>query len=253
MLAYASGPFMAEGGDPYGIYPGQVEQLLRRGFCAIKPRAGANPSADGVMAHALRRQVGPDVALMVDINQGYTTHAAIDSARRMDGAGLLWIEEPLQPEDILGYRAVAHAVPCAIAGGEALGSLAAFRDFLLAGALSILQPDLAVCGGFTGFRRIAALADAFDLPVMPHVFGSVVNFHASLQMAALLPDRRGGGPSPYPFVEYDASPNPLLVVLGEPELGPDGTVALPEAPGIGIGLNAERLAPWTTETWHVAL
>ena len=251
MLAYASGPFIAEGGDPYGAYPGQVDQLLRRGFRAIKPRAGASPLADGAMAHALRRQVGSDVALMMDINQGYTVRAAIESARRMDGAGLLWIEEPIQPEDIPGYRAVASAVPCAIAGGEALGSLAAFRDFLVAGTFSVLQPDLAVCGGFTGLRRIAALADAFDLPVMPHVFGSLVNFHASLQMASLLPERRGGGPMPYPFIEYDATANPMLALLGQPELGPDGTIAVPEGPGIGIELDTERLAPWVTETWRI--
>jgi D-galactarolactone cycloisomerase len=154
-------------------------------------------------------------------------------------------------EDIPGYRAVADAVPVAIAGGEALGSLAAFRDFLAAGTLSVLQPDLGVCGGYSGLTRVAALAAAWDLPVMPHVFGTLVNFHASLQMAALLPSRPGGGPAPYPFIEVDVSPNPLLGLLGEVPINADGTVSLPEGPGAGFELDGERLAPWVVESWQV--
>jgi D-galactarolactone cycloisomerase len=251
--AYASGPFLVEGPDPYEAYPAKVETLLRRGFRAIKPRAGVTPHADGLMVSRLRDVMGPEPALMVDINQGYTAAAAIDSARRMEAAGLLWIEEPVQPEDIPGYQAVARAAPCAIAGGEALASLAAFRDFLQAGAFAILQPDLTVCGGFTGFRKITALAEAFGVPVMPHVFGTIVNFAAALQAASVLAPRKGGGPFAYPFIEYDVTPNPLLALLGAPPVGADGTVALPEEPGIGISLSPERLSPWLVDHWHVAL
>lgn len=252
MLAYASGPFIAEGADPYGAYPAQVDDLLRRGFRAIKPRVGVAPRQDGAAMRAMRRQAGPDAALMVDINQGYTVGAAIESARHMEEADLLWIEEPLQPEDIGGYQAVARAARCAIAGGEALASPAAFRDFLQARTFSVLQPDLTVCGGFTGFRRIAALADAFDVPVMPHVFGTLVNAHAALQMGALLALRRGGGPMPYPFIEVDITPNPLLTLLGSMDPGPDGTLAVPDRPGIGLELDPARLEPWLTEQWRVA-
>ncbi|WP_431284897.1 mandelate racemase/muconate lactonizing enzyme family protein [Humitalea sp. 24SJ18S-53] len=252
MLAYASGPFIAEGTDPYGAYPAQIEGLLQRGFRAIKPRVGVAPRLDGIAMRAMRQQSGPDVALMVDINQGYTVGSAIQSAKHMEEADLLWIEEPLQPEDIGGYQAVAQATRCAIAGGEALASPAAFRDFLQARTFSVLQPDLTVCGGFSGFRRIAALADAFDVPAMPHVFGTLVNAHAALQMGALLTPRRGGGPMPYPFIEIDVTPNPLLTLLGPMDPGPDGTIAVPDAPGIGLDLDPARLEPWMTEHWRVA-
>lgn len=251
LLAYASGPFIAERGAPYDAYPREVEALLRRGFRAIKPRVGIAPRQDGLAMRAMRRQVGPDIALMVDINQGYTVGAAIESARRMEEAELLWIEEPLQPEDVGGYRQVARAARCAIAGGEALASLAAFRDFLQAQTFSVLQPDLTVCGGFTGLRRVAALADAFDVPVIPHVFGTTVNAHAALQAAALLTARRGGGPMPYPFIEIDATPNPLLTLLGPMDPRSDGTIAVPDAPGIGIDLDPQRLEPWITDHWRL--
>ena len=80
--------------------------------------------------------------MVVDINQGYTSAAAVRSARFMEDADLLWIEEPVQPEDIPGYLAFNRSVATATAGGEALGSLRAFRDFVTAGAFDILQPAL---------------------------------------------------------------------------------------------------------------
>ena len=249
VFAYGSGPFILETPDPYGHYAAEVNRCLATGYRAVKPRAGVSPRADGDMLAAMRRQVGPDIGLMVDINQAYTARAAIASARRMEESDLIWIEEPVEPEDIPGYAAVAEAVSTSVAGGEALGSLAAFRDFLTAGALSILQPDLTVCGGYTGFMRIASLAAAFDLPIMPHVFGTIVNHQAALQVAALLPTRRGAGPSPYPYVEVDISSNPLLILQGEVTPNRDGTLDIPDEPGTGLDLDADRLEPWRREVW----
>lgn len=253
LFAYASGPFFRQGDDPYRAFSREAEGYLKRNFRAIKPRGGSSPRADGEMAKALRRVVGDDVALMVDINQGYTARAAIESARHMAEAGLLWIEEPVQPEDIAGYRTVARAVPVAIAGGEALGNVRAFREFLSAGTFSILQPDLAVCGGYSGFREIAALARAYDLPIMPHVFGSTVNFHASMQMAAVIEPKRGGGPAPFPFMEYDAMDNPLLDLSPQPPLDADGTLAVPPGPGTGLELAPDKLEPWIVGHWSERL
>jgi D-galactarolactone cycloisomerase len=253
LFAYASGPFFRQGADPYSGFGHEAESYLKKNFRAIKPRGGFSPRADGVMAKELRRIAGADVALMVDINQGYTARAAIESAKRMEDAGLLWIEEPVQPEDIAGYQTVARAVPVAIAGGEALGNVRAFREFLSAGTFSVLQPDLAVCGGYSGFREIAALARAYDLPVMPHVFGSTVNFHASMQVAAVIEPKRGGGPAPYPFMEYDAMDNPLLALSPPPELDANGMLAVPAGPGTGLALSPEKLEPWIVSHWSEKL
>ncbi|GGF71909.1 L-rhamnonate dehydratase [Azorhizobium oxalatiphilum] len=249
VFSYGSGPFITEASDPYGHYAAEVEAALKLGYRAIKPRAGVSPRADGEMLAAMRRQVGPEIGLMVDINQAYSARAAIDAAKRMEASDLLWIEEPVEPEDIPGYAAVASAVTTAVAGGEALASIAAFRDFLAAGTMSILQPDLTVCGGYTGFMRIAALAAAYDLPIMPHVFGTIVNHQAALQVAALLPPRRGGGPAPYPYVEADISTNPLLALQGAVKPNADGTLTIPDLPGTGLDLDADRLEPWRRESW----
>ena len=249
--AYASGPFMKPGGHPYQTVPAQVEAWAREGFRAFKPRGGFSPHEDGAMMLGVRRQLGPDAALMLDFNQGYTARAAIQAARHLEDADLLWLEEPVGPEDVAGYRAVTEAAPMAIAGGEALASLAGFRDFVAAGAMGVLQPDLAVCGGFTGVMRVAALAEAFDLPVVPHVWGAVVNYHAALQLVAVLPASRAGGAASLPFIEVDVTENPLLHVLGKP--GPDaaGTIAIPDRPGLGLDLSPSQLEPWIIDHWSV--
>ena len=250
VFAYASAPFIAGNGDPYGHYPAEVEKCLESGFRAVKPRCGISPQRDGEMVDRLRKLIGPDVGLMVDINHGYTARAAVASARAMEGADLLWIEEPIVPDDIAGYVMISNAVPTAIAAGEALGNSAAVRDFLVKGALSILQPDLTVCGGYTGLLKIAALADAFEVPVMPHVFGTIVNQLAALQVASLLPARRGGGPAAFPYVEVDATANPLLAVGDMPCLNADGTMSVPDEPGTGLHLTSEQLANWCSDHWN---
>jgi D-galactarolactone cycloisomerase len=248
VFAYASGPFVRMP-DPYREYQREVDQYLSLNFKAIKPRGGVEPRADGIMANALRKQVGPDIGIMVDINQGYTAAAAIRAARFMEDADLLWIEEPVQPEDIPGYQSFARAARVATAGGEALASVRAFRDFLAAGTFDILQPDLSICGGYSGFRQIWALSQAYDLPIMPHVFGTTVNFHASLQMSAVLEPRRGGACAAYPFVEYDMMDNPLLRLAGIPSVSRHGMLAVPEGPGTGLDLQPEQLEPWITDSW----
>lgn len=250
VFAYASGPFLRDNQAPCAHFNSEAESYLKLGFRAIKPRAGLSPRADGQMIRSMRDAVGPDIGLMVDINQGYTVGAACTSAREMESVSLLWMEEPVQPEDVAGYQTIARSTSVPVAGGEALGSLASFRDFLAASALSVVQPDMGVCGGFSGFQRVASLCAAYDLPVMPHVFGTPINFYASLQMAALLPARRGGGPAPYPWIEYDATDNPLMKLYDFP-VQADGCVPLPESPGMGFELTPDRLAPWTVESWSI--
>jgi len=251
VLAYASGPFFMPNGHPYRNYEREVESHLKTGFRAIKPRAGFTPRDDGQMARTLRSLMGPDISLMIDLNQGYTAPAAIQSGHRMQEADLLWIEEPVQPEDVVGYQTVARAIPIAIAGGEAWATLSAFREFISHGAIAIAQPDLAFCGGFTGFQRIQALAEAFDVPLIPHVWGTTVNFHASLHMTAVLPASRGGARVPFPYMEYDVTPNPLMHDLGIPPLNSDGTVTVPDKPGLGFTLSGESVQRWLIDSWSM--
>jgi D-galactarolactone cycloisomerase len=249
--AYLSGPFMKPGPDPYRDVRREVDDYLAAGFRGFKVRAGVAPRADGAMTADLRRHVGPGVELMADMNAGYARAAAADALARCEDAELLWVEEPIAPWDTDGYEMLSGASRTPLAAGENLSGLPQFADVLRRHAVGIIQPDLSLCGGFTGAMKIAAVAEAFGTPVLPHVFGTVVNFHASLQLAAVLPGYRRGDGAEYPYFEYDRLEHPLRSLLGEPGVNPDGTITIPDAPGLGIELPRELLHPYTTRTWQL--
>jgi D-galactarolactone cycloisomerase len=250
--AYASGPFFKPGGHPYRAFEREAEGYLRAGFKAIKLRSGFAPADDAAAAIAVRRLMGPAGTLMLDFNQSYTPRAALSAAARMEEADLLWIEEPTSPMDLQGYRMLSRQLRPALAGGETFGAAAAFQPFLEAGCLDVLQPDIAICGGLTGVGRVVALAELYDRPVVPHVWGSTVNFHAALHFAATLPAQRSGTPAPFPFLEFDAGPNPLMDLVGRPAVNSDGTVSVPDGPGLGIDLHAGLLEPFIVSRREVA-
>ncbi|KAA0695719.1 mandelate racemase/muconate lactonizing enzyme family protein [Neorhizobium sp. P12A] len=245
VLAYASGPFFKPNGHPYRDFEREIDGYLKEGFRALKLRSGFNPGDDVAAALGARRQIGADADLMIDFNQSCTARRSIATAALMEEAAPLWIEEPVTPTDIQGYRLAANHIKAAIAGGEALMTPAAFRPFLSEGCMDILQPDIAICGGLTGVGQVATLADMYNRPVIPHVWGSTVNFHAALHFISTLPRHRSGGSQPFPYLEYDVGPNPLLELAGRPKVNGDGTVSVPEGAGLGIELNASILEPYT--------
>lgn len=247
---YGSGPYFKLGDDPYRDFQKDVDACLTAGFKAIKPRIGTTAVRDAKVAAAMRHQVGDDILLFADLSCGFGAAAAIEIGKGLVDAGFALMEEPVQSDDYTGYRRLSDAALLPIAGGESLVGLPAFRDFVMQGQPDLLQPDLAICGGITEALRIIAFADAFETPVIPHVWGTLVNFHAALQFAATLPTKRGGQLN-YPIFEFDFSPNPLFDICGRPALDTDGCVAVPDGPGIGIELTPDMLEPFVVSHWEI--
>jgi D-galactarolactone cycloisomerase len=241
---------MKPGPDPYKDFPADIDGYLDAGFRAIKLRMGTTPQRDEQVAKLVRRRIGADFPLMVDLNEGFGLRAAMDIANRLSDADLVWLEEPIAHDNLPGYRKLSEQLPMGLAGGEALFGLNAFRDYVGGGVLDFVQPDLGLCGGISEGLRIAALADAFDVPVIPHVWGSAVNFHASLHFASVLPAKRGR--VSYPLFEYDNSYNPLRTQFTSSPIAADGTVAVPEGAGLGLDLSPEKLEPFIVNTWSVS-
>ncbi|KAA3509250.1 mandelate racemase/muconate lactonizing enzyme family protein [Agrobacterium rosae] len=242
VAAYASGPFFKPEGHPYRDFKREIDGYVTQGFQAFKLRSGFNPVDDAAAAISARQQIGKTAALMIDFNQSVTPRNAIATAIRMEEADLLWIEEPASPQDLHGYDLVAGHIKPAIAGGETFRSAAAFLPFLTRGSLDVLQPDIAICGGLTGVGRVAALGELFDRPVIPHVWGSTINFHAALHLTATLSPHRAGPAQAFPYLEYDVGPNPLLELAGRPALNGDGSVTVPTGPGLGIVIDPKLIA-----------
>lgn len=244
VLAYASGPFFKPGGHPYRDFERDIDGYLTEGFRALKLRSGFNPSDDVAAALSARRQIGADADLMIDFNQSCTPRRSIATVALMEEARLLWVEEPATPGDLPGYRLAASKMGPAIAAGEAILNPADFLPFLADGLMDVLQPDIAICGGLTGVKQVAALAQMYNRALIPHVWGSTVNFHAALHLISTLPNHRAGGQQPFPYLEFDVGPNPLLELSGRPGLNANGSVSVPDGPGLGIALNAGMLEPF---------
>ena len=249
VTAYASGPLLRNGADRFCGFEAEVERYARAGFSAVKLRVGTERGRDAGVILKAREILGPDAILMADLNEGATIPQAVSLVHAVAEARIAWLEEPIPYDDLPGYRRLAARLPVALAGGESFCGVQAFRDFVVAGALDVIQPDLAICGGFSEAMRISGLADAFDIPIAPHVWGTGVNALAALQYAAVLTPRRGD--LPFPLFECDMGDNPLRSALFDADPDDRGMIAIPDGPGLGIPVEIDRLADFVTDYWKI--
>src|SRR5205085_4322142 len=149
--------------------------------------------------------------------------------RLVEEENLAWFEEPVTADDKKGQAEVRAMTDIPIASGESEFTRHDFRDLAVLGAVDIMQPDLAICGGITEAMRISAIASAFNLKLAPHLWAGAPAFAAGLHVAAA---------SPAGFiVEYSLGANPLLHDLVEEDFPiADGMSAAPDRPGLGISV-----------------
>ena len=248
--AYASAGFYAGDKDAAALAE-EVGGYAERGFRTIKIKVGRNPDVmlnplydmhasdyatatleeDVERVRKAREAIGPGVRLAIDANNAWTPPVALRFMRLVEPYDVFWFEEPVATEDIEGSAEVARALDVPVAGYETETGLAGFRELIVRRAVDIVQPDVIWTGGITECRKVAALAQAFGLSVIPHVFSSAVASIANMHFIAGLPN---GG-----LLEFDQNPNPLRSELFEEpiEVRRDGTVRLPERPGLGVTLN----------------
>ncbi|MFM9107096.1 MAG: mandelate racemase/muconate lactonizing enzyme family protein [Chloroflexota bacterium] len=250
LVAYASAGFYAAGKGPSELAE-EFGGYAERGFRHGKMKVGRNPdvllnplqdmwASDYALAtleedvervRAVRKAVGPAFRLAVDANNAWTPAVTLEFLRRTADCDLAWMEEPVATDDVEGSAEIARATAIPVAGYESETGLGGFRDLIERRAVDIVQPDAIWTGGITECRRVAALAQAHRLPVIPHVFSSAMASIANMHFIASIPN---GG-----LLEFDQNPNPLRSALfTEPiGIGPGGTVKLPERPGLGVELD----------------
>jgi L-alanine-DL-glutamate epimerase-like enolase superfamily enzyme len=178
---------------------------------------------------ALREALGDESDLMGDAYMGWDVQYAIEMIRLLEPYRLKWIEEPVLPDNIAGYARIRSSVHTPIAGGEHEFTRWGFRQLIEAEAIDYLQPDVNRVGGITEARKIWALAQAFDVTVIPHSH----NFHNEhLIMANLNSPMSEFFPSHY----RDGDTFFSELFIGEAQVK-DGHIELSDAPGFGIELN----------------
>jgi L-rhamnonate dehydratase len=213
------------------------------GYRAMKLRFGWGPvdGAEGMrrnieLVRTVRDAVGEDVDVMADAYMGWT----LDYAKRMlpllEPFNLRWLEEPVIPDDIQGYAALRAYGRVPIAGGEHEFTLHGVRDLLDARAVDVIQVDTNRVGGLTQARKIAALAEAYQVPVVPHA-GQMHNYH--VVMASL----NSPIAEHFPIVDVEVGNELFWYIFdGEPR-ATDGHIDLDEhTPGLGLTINEAKLA-----------
>lgn len=127
--------------------------FLDEGFGAVKLKVGVDVRQDLESLAAIRDEVGPDIDIMVDANQCYTTPLALKVGRELERYDVLFFEEPLTPDDVAGHKHLADALDLRIATGENLYTRWGFLPFILDRAVDVVQPDASRCGGISEARK----------------------------------------------------------------------------------------------------
>ena len=220
----------------------EAKRYKDEGYKAMKLRFGWGP-ADGAagmqrnvdLVRTVRETVGDGIDVMADAYMGWT----LDYAKRMlpllEPFHLRWLEEPVIPDDIHGYAELRAAGRIPIAGGEHEFTVYGFRELLEARAVDYIQFDTNRVGGISQARKIAALAEAHSVPVIPHA-GQMHNYH--IVMASL----NSPMAEYFPIVDVEVG-NELfwLIFDGEPR-AKNGFIDLDEnTPGLGLTVNEKAL------------
>jgi L-alanine-DL-glutamate epimerase-like enolase superfamily enzyme len=148
----------------------QLGGWAAEGIKMVKMKVGRDAAADIGRVRAAREAIGPDTALCVDANGGYSRKQALAQAEKFAELGVCWFEEPVSADDLEGLRLLRDRAPAGmnIAAGEYGYDAWYFRRMLSAGAVDVLQADATRCTGLTGFLQAGALCEAFELPFSFH-------------------------------------------------------------------------------------
>ena len=240
---YASGGYYLDGKTPKHLGQ-EVAGWVKQGFQAVKIKVGRlSPDGEEERVRAAREAAGPDVHLMMDINNAWRDlPTALLYCRRFEKYNPYWVEEPFSPDDIENHARLAAATSIAVATGEIEAGRWRFKELLDKKAAIILQADAAVCGGITEWRRIAQTASSYGVTVSPHWFHDL-----HVHLVAATPNAR--------YVEFfpdDQVLNFRKLINRQLEFK-NGNLLLPKGAGLGFDFDERAVKkyalhsqkPWT--------
>ena len=177
-----------------------------------------------------REAVGDAVDLCVEIHRRLTPAEAVVLARGIEPYHPFFYEDPILPDNFDAMGLVAQHISIPIATGERIHTIFEFEMLLARGAVQYVRPDVCMCGGLTGAKKVAALAEAHHVGVVPHNPLSPVSTAACLQLAACIPN--------FALQEYPLGEDrpPKSEIVTTPLRREGGYLLIPDAPGIGIEL-----------------
>ena len=237
-----------------------AERPLKEGYRILKCYPFAAPQPGGTLRHVQRRQlgdaefqravdrvktlrkvVGPDTGLMLDLSGGLNNDQLIRFMNVCEDLNLIWVEEPLDAFNLQGLRDLKGRWNIPIAAGERVYTRGGFRNLLETGGVDIIMPDVGNCGGIFELVQIAAMAEAFNARVSPHNCASSLCTAASVQVWAA-----SGMSMPLETYPYFSDANDYVQVLKNPpeKAVEKGMLMVPTSPGLGAEIDLEAIAPF---------
>ncbi len=208
-----------------------ASRSLEAGYRALKMRLG-RPTLREDLARvaAMRDHIGPDIALMADANEAWRVDQTVRAMHGLRDIDLVWLEEPIRPDDFAGYAHLRRLGLVPIAAGENLHTLAEFTALISAGGVDFPEPDVTTCGGITPWLKIARLAEAHGLPITSH---GAQDIHVHL--LAAVPNTA--------YLEIHAAR--LDDYIAEQYALVDGHAVAPDRPGHGLEFDWQKLGKFS--------
>ena len=217
--AYASGALTRT--TPNDKLERAASALVEKGYRQIKTQMaveGFTPAQEVERVSLIRDAVGPDVNLMVDINQRWSVAEAISIGHRVEALGLGWLEDPTTCDDYQGLAKIADALTTPICAGEYLWGIEPQRQAMSRHAIDITMIDLLRVGGVTQWMKVAGMAEAFNKPVASHLLPEI-----HVHLVAAVPNGLVVEYMPWTWRLFDDPPMPV-----------NGEMTVPTGPGLGL-------------------
>ncbi|OAN70225.1 isomerase [Rhodobacteraceae bacterium EhC02] len=248
---------------PFWVSPEMAAEsaidAVDRGYTAVKfdpagpytMRGGHMPAMSDIsrsvaFCRAIREAVGDRADLLFGTHGQFSTAGAIRMGQALEPYSPLWYEEPMPPDNLLEFQKVAQAVRIPLATGERMTTKAEFATLLRTGGAEILQPALGRAGGIWEMKKVAAMAEAFNAQMAPHLYAGPVEWAANIHLAASIPNLL--------MIETIETPFHDKLIKGMIRVE-NGHVIPPETPGLGIEIDEDlaRAHPFTGTGLHLQM
>ena len=187
------------------------------------------------MSFEIREGIGSSLDLALDLHGRYDATAGVKIAQELESLNLMWLEEPVPPENMDALAKITNATTTPICAGESLYLRHGFRELFQKQAADIIMPDISKCGGLSECRKIANMAEMHYVPFAPHNNSSALSTVGDAHVCASVPN--------FLALEFHRFNDPTWnnVVNSDQAVIQEGHVVLTEAPGLGVELNEEFL------------
>jgi L-alanine-DL-glutamate epimerase-like enolase superfamily enzyme len=211
----------------------ELQSMISNGYKTVKLKVGVNegksPEEDIERVRWIRKELGPEIGIMLDANNAYQSATAIRVAHGLDDCNIYLFEEPVLADDLEGLARVRSSIKIPVATGEHEYTKYGMRDLLLNKAVDIVQVDVTRCGGITEWLKIAAMAQAWNVVMAPHCME-----YMHMHLLGAIPNGL--------MLERILTFEPLneIVFVGQPQ-PKDGFIEIPDLPGLGLALNEDNI------------